>query len=383
MTRLTLFTDSSGDAARLRYQLAGKLEVQRVWLSQLGDVPPGALSVIDVDLKDDARLPELKGWLGAKPKNARVIFVTDSASRIEAVRARALGATDVIERPPESADILRALARSVRPATSSPAKRPEPTAPDGEAAAGRRIHKVDAGNGPVAVGNSFRSPLPGVAACADAMHSLFSAANIGEPIKAASLNTAGNAVVHEIESVGLSSWIDTVRKHHNQTYQHCLLVTGAAVGFGQQLGLSQADRNRLSFAGMLHDIGKARIPLKILEKPGPLDDGEAEVMRRHPELGLEVLKDAPALQPEMIDMVVHHHEYLDGSGYPHGLQGTEISDLVRIMTIADIFGALIERRSYKPPLPGEKAYGILLDMGSKLDKDLVREFRSTAMAAKI
>ena len=76
--------------------------------------------------------------------------------------------------------------------------------------------------------------------------------------------------------------------------------------------------------------------------------------------------------------MVHHHEYLDGSGYPHGLSANEISDLVRIITIADVFGALIERRSYKPPLTGEAAYDALTRMGPKLDKDLVRAFRSVA-----
>jgi HD-GYP domain-containing protein (c-di-GMP phosphodiesterase class II) len=76
--------------------------------------------------------------------------------------------------------------------------------------------------------------------------------------------------------------------------------------------------------------------------------------------------------------VVHHHELLDGSGYPHGLKGNEISDLVRIMTISDIFGALIERRSYKPPLSSEAAFQILVDMGPKLDMDLVRAFRFAA-----
>ena len=78
----------------------------------------------------------------------------------------------------------------------------------------------------------------------------------------------------------------------------------------------------------------------------------------------------------MIDVVLHHHEYLDGSGYPHGLSGGEIPDLVRILTISDIFGALIERRSYKPPLPGEVAYQALQEMDRKLDRDLVREFQS-------
>jgi HD-GYP domain-containing protein (c-di-GMP phosphodiesterase class II) len=76
----------------------------------------------------------------------------------------------------------------------------------------------------------------------------------------------------------------------------------------------------------------------------------------------------------LLDIVVHHHEYLDGSGYPHGLSGSEISDPVRILTICDVFGALMERRAYKPPLGADAAYRILLEMGGRLDQDLVRAF---------
>jgi HD-GYP domain-containing protein (c-di-GMP phosphodiesterase class II) len=77
----------------------------------------------------------------------------------------------------------------------------------------------------------------------------------------------------------------------------------------------------------------------------------------------------------MADVVIHHHEYLDGSGYPHGLRGSQISDLVRMVTIADVFAALIDRRSYKPTLPSAAAYQVLCDFGPKLDEHLVREFR--------
>ena len=129
---------------------------------------------------------------------------------------------------------------------------------------------------------------------------------------------------------------------------------------------------------MLHDIGKARVPLAILEKPGRLDEAEMAMMKKHPQFGFDALATVPALPGEMLDMVVHHHEYLDGSGYPHGLHASEISDLVRMITIADVFGALIERRSYKPPLSGADAYQIILDMGPKLDKDLVRAFQPVA-----
>jgi putative nucleotidyltransferase with HDIG domain len=209
----------------------------------------------------------------------------------------------------------------------------------------------------------------------DTLQGIFSSASQDQPVDAALISSAGEAVVGEIESQGLASWIDTVRKHHSQTYQHCLIVTGVAVGFGQHIGVSRADRQRLSFAGMLHDLGKAKIPLAILEKPGALDKDELVLMRQHPQLGIDALGPDCGLEPAMIDMVLHHHELLDGSGYPHGIAGKEISDLVRIMTISDIFGALIERRSYKPPLSTDTAYQILLDMGPKLDTDLVREFR--------
>jgi putative nucleotidyltransferase with HDIG domain len=212
---------------------------------------------------------------------------------------------------------------------------------------------------------------------------MFAAAIVNDPIDTSAVQSAGGAVVSQIEAEGLASWIETVRAHHSQTYQHCLLVTGVAVAFGRHLGVSRADLHRLSFAGMLHDVGKARIPLAILEKPGPLDAGELAIMRKHPEHGLLALAATPSLTPEMLDMVVHHHEYLDGSGYPHGLQANEISDLVRIMTISDIFGALLERRSYKPPLSGEAAYKILLDMSARLDKDLLREFKFASRIANV
>src|SRR3974390_2500710 len=162
-------------------------------------------------------------------------------------------------------------------------------------------------------------------------------------------------------------------EHYIQPYQHCRIVTGVPVAFAQHLGLSRPDQLRLAFGAMLHDIGKARIPIEILEKPAAPTADEMAILRRHPEYGLEALKGSPDLKDEHLDLVVHHHEYLDGSGYPHGLSGGEISHLVRIMTVCDIFGALIERRAYKPPLAADVAYQMLLDMGGQLDKDLGRE----------
>lgn len=347
MNRLIFVGDSESEASRLRRQVAGILEVEWAPFAGLEKTEPGPLVLVAGDLRSSSSLLSLKGWLRSRPAKGKVIFAVRPDSHLEATQAFAIGATEVLPRPIE----VKALLKS---ALSEIAALKE--------------------EGPKFAELGF----VGVAAAQGGLEAVFASACFGETLDRSAMNAAGAAAVGEIESKGLASWIEVVRQHHSQTYQHCLLVTGTATAFARHLGLAQDDRKRLAVAGMLHDVGKARIPLTILEKPGPLDQDELTVMRRHPELGLEALKSSPAIEPDMMDMVVHHHEYLDGSGYPQGLKGREISDLTRLITISDVFAALIERRSYKPPLPNGKAYEILLDMGPKLDKDLVREFQSVA-----
>ena len=358
MHRISFITDLGARQEDFRQQFSDVLDIEFRPLKSILDELPKQNSVFDIELSDTEELRTLKEWIGRKPKNGKVIFITDRASRIQGARAYAIGATAVLHRPVDR----RTLLTSLRGAASS-------ADDDADGAA------ADA-----AEGATPQHP-PSVAAATESLNSMFVAASVSAPIDASSVQSAGGVVVGQIEQEGLASWIDAVRLHHSQTYQHCLLVTGVAVAFGRHLGISRADQHRLSFAGMLHDVGKARIPLAILEKPGPLDTNELAVMRKHPEHGLVALAATPSLPAEMLDMVVHHHEYLDGSGYPHGLQANEISDLVRIMTISDIFGALLERRSYKPPLSGEAAYKIMLDMSARLDKDLLREFKFASKIA--
>jgi len=347
MDRLCVIADSESCAHGLRAKLAMHFELHFFTLDCLPDAAPAEYTLVDIDLRKSA-CSELRNWLKRRPRDARVIFCVRRDSHAEAVQAHAIGATGLLARP-YTAETLRA--------------------------------KFDEGISLVAIAEGFETEgLAGVGASVAALHEIFEAALAGGTIDPVMIGKAGDAVVGTIDEQGLARWVDVVRKHHSQTYQHCLLVTGVAVGFARLLGFSRADKQRLASAGLLHDVGKAKIPLDILEKQGPLDRAETVLMREHPLLGLEVLQSSPGLQPEMIDMVVHHHEYLDGSGYPHALQAQSISDLVRAITISDIYGALIERRSYKPPIAPSEAYEILLNMGGKLDKDLVREFRTIARA---
>jgi len=208
---------------------------------------------------------------------------------------------------------------------------------------------------------------------------MFRAVTDGFPIDLNSANQAGRQIVEHIGEHGLSDWLQTVRRHHEGTYQHCLLVAGVAADFGLSLGLGATDLERLYSAALFHDIGKARIPLAILDKPERLSLEERTIIESHPVAGYEALRQQNGFSPEILDAVRHHHEYLDGSGYPDRLAGSRISDVVRILTISDIFAALIEHRSYRPTMPRAEAYAVLCGMSDKLEAALVRAFKPVAL----
>jgi putative nucleotidyltransferase with HDIG domain len=209
---------------------------------------------------------------------------------------------------------------------------------------------------------------------------MFSAVMEGKPVDVAATQNAGAKIADSVESDGLSDWLETVRRHHLGTYQHCLLVTGVAVDFGLSLGMRRADVQRLYSAAMFHDIGKAIIPVAVLDKPGDLDADERALVETHPAAGYQALKGIAGISLEVLDAVRHHHEYLDGSGYPDALSAASITDLVRILTISDIFAALIEYRGYRPAMPREKAYEIICSMHGKLEAPLVAAFRDVALS---
>lgn len=227
-------------------------------------------------------------------------------------------------------------------------------------------------------GGPDRSPGPGPAHPANQalLRSILVPAATGHAPDAVSIRSAVSSVQADIEQAGLDRWLDAVRHHHSGTYQHCLIVTGVAIRFALALGLGRSDVERIGLAAALHDIGKASIPLEILDKPGRLDPDELALIRSHPRLGFERLSGAPGLAPDIVQAVLRHHEFLDGSGYPDGLMASDLGDMTRIITIADVYGALIEKRSYKPPLSDAEAYGIVSSMAAegKLEKALVRAF---------
>lgn len=177
----------------------------------------------------------------------------------------------------------------------------------------------------------------------------------------------------------LSDWLAAIKDHHDYTYRHCMSVCGMIVHFAHNFGIGADDLNLLSLGGMLHDIGKARIPLAILDKPGKLDAAEQETMREHPALSRLIMDSIEGLDPRVIRMAVHHHEKLDGTGYPDGLAAHQIDDLVRLTAIADVFSALIDERAYKAAMSFDAAFAKMESMLGHLDLDMLVRFKEFAM----
>jgi len=311
------------------------------------DVTSQGVLMVDVDLRQMMRVDQLKPILQQLEGNPEKLFVVHNLARSMVAQAYALGATAVISRAKEAILEIARIEEAVKAAQGDAQNPPS-----------------EAGDGATAFG------------------SMFSAVRGGRPVNFSDAVRATSQVIDRVKQNGLTTWLDEVRRYHEGTFQHCLLVTGVAVGFAIETGFSDKDVSRLGLAATLHDIGKARIPIAVLDKPGRLDPAEDEVMKRHPVIGYDLLKDVSGMTPEILDGVRHHHEYLDGSGYPDGLSGSQISDLVRLLTISDIFAALIEARPYRPPMPRPAAYEVLCGMGGKLEAPLVKAFRKVALATR-
>jgi putative two-component system response regulator len=182
-----------------------------------------------------------------------------------------------------------------------------------------------------------------------------------------------NDKLASIENV-LFSLAKTVEAKDEYTQGHVERVSKLAIALGKKMGLSEREMEALRYGGILHDIGKIGIPGDILNKPGPLNDGEWEVMKNHPVAGYNICLPLKKNLGAALEVIRHHHEKLDGSGYPDGIKNEEISTAARIMAVVDIYDALVTDRPYRKGMPLEKAVEILKQEASnqKLDPAVVK-----------
>jgi putative nucleotidyltransferase with HDIG domain len=350
--RLLLASDRSDQSSELASILQSVGEVDTISMSDLPDDPADHFAgiVVDINLRSPESVQRVRNKLRAEPyRSMPRLFVLADALHHGSMQAWALGATDTISRPFDAEGILQRIHAAF---------------PD--------TVRFDA----TASGTALNH---GIAAAHAVMVKIFEKLPAGVPLTFDDIMEAENKILKAIKQTSLREWLAAVGRHHADSYRHCLFVTGFAVAFSQHLGMREDDQRRLTRAALLHDVGKAFIPVAILDKPGKLTEEEMRVIRKHPRLGYDALAAQGGFPPEMLDVVLHHHELLDGSGYPNGLRSDQISDIVRLTTIVDIHAALVERRAYRLPFTHTNAFAIMEGMDGKLDPHLLQAFRAVAL----
>jgi HD-GYP domain-containing protein (c-di-GMP phosphodiesterase class II) len=186
--------------------------------------------------------------------------------------------------------------------------------------------------------------------------------------------SAADLVAEEQAFLGPRVRALTIRlaKKDRSTEEHTRRVALRAVQVGEELGLPAHRLRDLAIGGLLHDIGKLSVPDRILKKPGPLTDEEFDVVKRHPESGRRLLGELGGFADSVRRLVLDHHERLAGDGYPRGLQAGELELDTRILTVCDVYDALISPRVYRPAWTHEQAFALLReDSGTAFDQRCV------------
>jgi HD-GYP domain-containing protein (c-di-GMP phosphodiesterase class II) len=350
--RLLLASDRTDHSRELASVLRSVGEVETILTSEIPEAPVVPLSgiVVDINLRSPESVQQVRNKLrGEAYRSLPRLFVLADALHHGSMQAWALGATDTIARPFDSQALLTRI---------------EAAFPDAVA---------------VETSATGQSLNRGIAAAQALMVKIFEKLPAGTPLQFSDIVQAESKILRAIKQTSLREWLTAVGRHHTDSYRHCLFVTGFAVAFAQHLGLRDDDQRRMVRAALLHDVGKAFVPVAILDKPGKLTEEEIRLVRMHPRMGHDALAAQGSFPPEMLDVVLHHHELLDGSGYPDGLHGEQISDIVRLMTIVDIHSALVEKRAYRLPFTHARSFTIMEDMRGKLDPHLLQAFRPVAL----
>ena len=352
--RLLLATDRTDQSRELADMLRSVGEVDSISTSEIPDTPASQFSgiVVDINLRSAESVQQVRNKLrGEAYRSVPRLFVLADALHHGSMQAWALGATDTIARPFDAQALLQRIRAAFPDATGLETS-----------VSGQELNR-------------------GIAAAQALMVKIFEKLPAGTPLKFSDIIQAENKILRAIKKTSLRDWLTAVGRHHTGSYRHCLFVTGFAVAFAQHLGLREDDQRRMARGALLHDVGKAFVPVAILDHPGKLTDEQMQLMRTHPRMGYDALAAEGSFPPEMLDVVLHHHEMLDGSGYPDGLRGDEISDIVRLITIVDIHSALVEKRAYRLPFTHARSFTIMEEMRGKLDHHLLQAFRPVALGS--
>lgn len=198
----------------------------------------------------------------------------------------------------------------------------------------------------------------------------------GNPLNVEAIKDAVSGCVDNIlENPDAMLLLTQLKERDEYTSQHSMNVCILSVLLGRELMLTPNELNQLGLCGLMHDIGKAKVPLEILNKPGELNDTELVAMRKHTIYGRDVLMSARNIYPGTVDVAFSHHEHVNGKGYPRGLSDTGLSMFTKIVAVVDAYDAITSSRCYKDGTNHLVAIGILVkSMNSHFESAYVTKF---------
>ncbi len=181
-----------------------------------------------------------------------------------------------------------------------------------------------------------------------AVLSMFNEARMGKAVDTESCRPLVDEISNSVfRNPGALVSLARLKTKDDYSYLHSVAVCALMVSLAKQLGKDEETCREAGMAGLLHDLGKAVMPVDVLNKPGKLTDGEFDIIRTHPVRGYEMLMEGKGASEISMDVCLHHHEKMDGKGYPHGLVGDQISELARMGAVCDVYDAITSNRPYK------------------------------------
>jgi len=203
-------------------------------------------------------------------------------------------------------------------------------------------------NEPVALAREVRKAAKICALSKQAVTSMFQEARMGHAIDTVHVKTLVAEISDSVtRNAAAMISLARLKSADDYTYMHSVAVCALMVVLARQLGLNNAQVHSAGVAGLLHDLGKLKMPMEVLNKPGKLTDAEYQTIKEHPLRGYEMLCNAPGVDPIALDVCLHHHEKVDGSGYLKGLRDEEISLYAKMGAVCDVYDAITSNRPYK------------------------------------
>jgi len=203
---------------------------------------------------------------------------------------------------------------------------------------------------------------------------MFDDCRLGKGVPTDDILMVVDDIADSLNNIAAFISVTRLKAQDDQTYTHCVAVCALMISLARELGYPDAAVRDLGMAGLLHDIGKSAISPDILLKPGPLNEAEAVEMRSHAAQGHDLLSASTGVPAVALDACLHHHEHLDGSGYPFGLKAESISQTTRMVSICDAYDAMTSIRPYEPGKSPLEAITKMESAGGQFDHALLFRF---------